>query len=62
MCQLDALRKCLKLDALRKALNSLPKTLDDTYSRILSDLHAWWSGLEHLLEFLGLIMLHFGGD
>ena len=36
-CQLDSLRKCLKLDALRKALNTLPKTLDDTYERILSN-------------------------
>ncbi|KAG4429187.1 hypothetical protein IFR05_015330 [Cadophora sp. M221] len=35
VCQLDALRKCLKVDALRKALKSLPKTLDDTYVRIL---------------------------
>ncbi|PVH67502.1 ankyrin, partial [Cadophora sp. DSE1049] len=35
VCQLDVLRKCLKLDALRKALKSLPKTLDETYARIL---------------------------
>jgi len=35
VCQLDVLRKCLKVDALRKALKSLPKTLDDTYARIL---------------------------
>ena len=35
MCQLDALRECLKIDTLRKALKSLPKTLDDTYTRIL---------------------------
>ncbi|KAH6667724.1 hypothetical protein B0J14DRAFT_170784 [Halenospora varia] len=35
VCQLDALRKCLKLNALRKALQLLPKTLDDTYTRIL---------------------------
>ena len=38
VCQLDSLRKCLKLDALRKALNTLPKTLDDTYERILFNL------------------------
>ena len=37
-CQLDSLRKCLKLDALRKALNTMPKTLDETYDRILSNL------------------------
>lgn len=35
---MDSLRKCLKLDALRKALNTLPKTLDDTYERILLNL------------------------
>jgi ankyrin repeat protein len=29
------LRKCLKIDTLRKTLSSLPKTLDDTYARIL---------------------------
>ncbi|KAH9203372.1 ankyrin repeat-containing domain protein [Leptodontidium sp. 2 PMI_412] len=35
VCQLDVPRKCLKVDALRKALKSLPKTLDETYARIL---------------------------
>ncbi|KAL5328216.1 hypothetical protein ACEPPN_001712 [Leptodophora sp. 'Broadleaf-Isolate-01'] len=35
VCQLEVLRKCLKVDALRKALKSLPKTLDETYARIL---------------------------
>lgn len=35
VCQFDRLRKCLKLDGLRKALSTLPKTLDDTYERIL---------------------------
>ncbi|PVH67796.1 ankyrin, partial [Cadophora sp. DSE1049] len=35
VCQLDVLRKCLKVDALRRALKSLPKTLDETYARIL---------------------------
>ena len=38
VCQLDSLRKCIKLDALRKTLNALPKTLNDTYERILSNL------------------------
>ncbi|KAH8803296.1 hypothetical protein F5884DRAFT_903864 [Xylogone sp. PMI_703] len=37
-CQLDTLRKCLKLDKLRRALNSLPKTLDETYARILCNI------------------------
>ncbi len=35
VCQLDALQKCLNLSALRKTLGSLPKTLDETYERIL---------------------------
>ncbi|KAF2175541.1 hypothetical protein K469DRAFT_610300, partial [Zopfia rhizophila CBS 207.26] len=35
-CQLDALRKCIKLEQLRNTLNSLPRTLDDTYLGILS--------------------------
>src|SRR5271167_983338 len=35
VCQLDTLRTCLKRSALLKALNQLPKTLDETYDRIL---------------------------
>ena len=34
-CQLNVLRKCLTMAGLRKALRSLPKSLDNTYSRIL---------------------------
>lgn len=34
-CQLDALRRCLSPAELRKALESLPQDLDDTYARIL---------------------------
>ena len=34
-CQLDAIRGCMKLGLLRQALRSLPKTLDETYARIL---------------------------
>src|SRR5438552_1971823 len=37
-CQIDTLRKCLKLDLLRKALRSLPKTLEETYMRILLEI------------------------
>ena len=37
-CQLDALRKCFTIGSLRKALNTLPKTLDDTYGRILTNI------------------------
>ena len=35
VCQLETLRKCIKPSALRKALASLPTTLDETYERIL---------------------------
>src|SRR6266511_5506612 len=34
-CQLDTLGRCRSLAELQKALASLPKTLDDTYARIL---------------------------
>jgi ankyrin repeat protein len=43
VCQLDVLSKCLKLNALRKALQSLPKTLDDTYARILCSIDEEYS-------------------
>ena len=35
VCQLDELKNCFNLKSLRKALASLPRTLDETYSRIL---------------------------
>ena len=35
-CQLDALRQCINLIGLRKTLGKLPKTLDETYQRILT--------------------------
>lgn len=38
-CQLDVLSSCLNLSKLRRALNSLPKTLDETYDRILGDIN-----------------------
>ncbi|CZR68976.1 uncharacterized protein PAC_18877 [Phialocephala subalpina] len=34
-CQLDSLRKCLSAKSVQKALKSLPKTLDETYERML---------------------------
>ncbi len=37
-CQVDAIRSCMKLGPLRRTLKSLPKTLDDTYTRILSNI------------------------
>jgi hypothetical protein len=42
-CQLDALQKCLSRPMLRKALASLPKTLDDTYVRILCNIDEEYS-------------------
>jgi ankyrin repeat domain-containing protein 50 len=38
-CQLDALKKCIKPGSIRKALQTLPKTLDDTYARILMNIN-----------------------
>ncbi len=38
--QLESIRQCVKLSALRKALLSLPKTLDETYNRILQHLES----------------------
>ena len=35
---METLRRCIKPSALRKALASLPKTLDDTYERILCNI------------------------
>src|SRR5947208_16008831 len=35
VCQLEVLRNCLKLPALRQKLKELPETLDETYNRIL---------------------------
>ncbi|MCJ1270793.1 hypothetical protein MMC22_010690 [Lobaria immixta] len=40
VCQLDALRRCVRLDRLRKALKSLPQELDETYDRILQNLDS----------------------
>ena len=36
-CQLDALRHCINLAGLRKALADLPKNLDETYGHILAN-------------------------
>jgi len=38
VCQVDEVRKCLKPKELQKALKSLPRTLDDTYARILCNI------------------------
>lgn len=37
-CQLDALENCLDYSTLKKSLVSLPKTLDETYTRILKNI------------------------
>jgi len=38
VCQLDALKRCLTLPSLRRALDSLPRTLNETYDRILRNI------------------------
>ncbi|KAM3495330.1 hypothetical protein MY3957_001353 [Beauveria namnaoensis] len=38
-CQFETIEKCLSLDELRRALASLPPTLDETYARILKRLY-----------------------
>ena len=38
VCQLDSLKTCLNLAELRKALATLPRTLDETYGRILCNI------------------------
>lgn len=40
MCQLDAIGKCSKLDVLQKMLRSLPKSLEETYERILTNIET----------------------
>ena len=37
-CQLDALGKCLRENDVRKTIRSLPRSLDETYSRILCNI------------------------
>ncbi|PGH31047.1 hypothetical protein GX50_06155, partial [[Emmonsia] crescens] len=37
-CQLDILQKCLDLRMLRESLRSIPKTLQETYARILASI------------------------
>ena len=38
ICQLDVLRKCITVESLRRTLKALPKSLDETYERILSNI------------------------
>lgn len=47
------LRNCITLPALRRALNSLPKTLDETYERILMNIdESYVSDVKKILQFL----------
>jgi hypothetical protein len=53
ICQLDMLRSCVTLPALRKALKSLPNTLDETYERILTNIdESYVSDVQKILRFL----------
>ncbi|TEY70400.1 hypothetical protein BOTCAL_0104g00090 [Botryotinia calthae] len=38
VCQLDMFRKCMSVSAIRKAMKTLPKSLDETYERILQQI------------------------
>ncbi|KAL9040259.1 MAG: hypothetical protein Q9214_004559, partial [Letrouitia sp. 1 TL-2023] len=38
VCQLDALKRCLKISVLKKTLARLPKTLGESYDRIIVDM------------------------
>ncbi|KAL9134056.1 MAG: hypothetical protein Q9175_004768 [Cornicularia normoerica] len=52
-CQLDSLGDCFHLPHLRHALASLPKTLDDTYARILCNIDKRYSHYnKHILKIL----------
>ncbi|KAK6496051.1 hypothetical protein TWF481_002076 [Arthrobotrys musiformis] len=52
-CQLDVLENCLDYRTLRKALKSLPGTLDETYARILRNIpEEYKQGTIRILQFL----------
>jgi hypothetical protein len=42
VCQLEALRGCLTIAGIRRALCRLPKGLDETYARILANINPEW--------------------
>lgn len=76
VCQLNALQACPNLTTLRKALRSLPKTLGETYSRILCNIPDEYSDYAvtilrwlayaklpmHLVELGELIAVNLSGD
>ena len=52
-CQLDELGRCLDYPSVQETLTSLPKTLDDTYNRILSNIpKGYVQNAKRLLQFL----------
>ena len=52
-CQLDALENCLEYRTLQNALVSLPKTLDETYARILRSIpEEYKQNATRILQFL----------
>jgi hypothetical protein len=55
-CQLDVLEECLDRRSLRKALASLPETLDETYRRIISSIPKTQKQYAiRILQFLGIL-------
>ena len=52
-CQLDLLLDCVSVRDLRQALESLPKTLDDTYARILLNIDKQYNHYyRHILKIM----------
>jgi ankyrin repeat protein len=51
-CQLDSLEKCLHVQELQEALASLPDTLDETYSRILTNINEHREDTIRILQLL----------
>lgn len=55
VCQLNTLRKCLTISALKTELSSLPRTLDETYERILLNIdQSYRSNAFKILQWLTL--------
>lgn len=46
-CQLSALKECINLFEIRRALAELPETLDDTYARILKRIPEKYHKIAH---------------
>jgi ankyrin repeat protein len=53
-CQIDNLKNCLDYRTLRQALETLPKTLDETYARILEGIPGAYSA--HAATILNLLI------